>query len=120
MKNAEAKKRHINHVMKQISEELSNFVKDIVKEMGLENQFYYRIDLDGKNFFLYLFNSENNVVAGKAYPYLELVNLCRERKVEFEFNRLVRQMIIKSSTGQGTLTMLKGIKIVDPKNVLWM
>lgn len=112
---------NLNHAIKNIAEQIADFVEDIVKEIGQEQNFSYRIDSDGKLFYFMLYNNKTHTTGGKCWSYKDITQLCLDRKVEFEFNRLVRELIVRTTDIITPLPQKTGktLRVVF-KDVLWI
>lgn len=82
--------------MRKINEEITKFVKDIVTSVGVNpDTTYCKCDCENACYNIVLCNSTTGKLVGKSWNLIDFLDLCYRKKIEFELNMSVREMITK-------------------------
>lgn len=86
----------IGNAMKIINKEIVQFIKNIMNDCNVNTDtIYYKLEFKDMCYKILLFNSETGTIAGKAWSLTEFLELCSNKKIEFEINIIVRKLLIK-------------------------
>lgn len=95
----------IGNAMKIINKEIVQFIKNIMTDCDVNTDIiYYKLEFKDMCYKILLFNSETGTIAGKAWSLTEFLELCSNKKIEFEINIIVRKLLIKLEEPKSTNT----------------
>lgn len=77
--------------------QVRQFIRDIVKECcGNPEVYSTRIEVSDSMVKVLIYNSETDEIVGQVYELSKFLNLCKEKKIEFQLNTDVRKLVLKS------------------------
>lgn len=88
-------KSQMTQALKIIDEEIRSFVESIVGDVeGSTDNVFYKTSIENMHYLLYLYNKESGQTVGHAWGLTVFLEMCANRKIEFEMNTVVRKMLI--------------------------
>lgn len=80
--------------------QIDKFVKQVIKDTIINHAndpdiFYIKTEIDEDCYVLSLFNSETEKIINHSWPLTMFLQLCKEKRIEFEMQKKTFQMIQK-------------------------
>lgn len=112
--------RKVDKLMRSITIHLEQFLKDIIKDLALDDVYSYRMSLQNDCLYVYLYNMETYITVGKWWSYKDIGDMCMNKKIEYEFNRCIRGMAIKGKDAYSDKPeIVNGQMVINMQDVQW-
>lgn len=106
--------KNMTYTLQQIDKEIVSFIYSIINDVTSSEGFYLKTDFSFMSYNIYLYFKGTNCIVGKTWPIIDFLKLGSEKKLEYEINIVVRDMIVKAKDKRNTS------KSPDLKDVLWI